>query len=165
MVNIRIAEPKDLEVIVRIYNQAVTAGQRTADTEPVSVESRRKWFESHDPAKYPIIVAESEGDILGWASVSAYRPGRKALRYTAEISYYIDFDYHYKGIGSLLLLKVIEMCPLLHIKTLFAILIDSNLGSINLLRKFNFEEWGHMPAVADFDGIEVGHLYYGLRIK
>jgi phosphinothricin acetyltransferase len=57
------------------------------------------------------------------------------------------------------------MCPSLQIKNLFAILIDSNQDSIRLLEKYDFEKWGHMPRVAEFDGIEVGHLYYGLRIE
>ena len=56
------------------------------------------------------------------------------------------------------------MCPSLEIKNLFAILIDSNQSSIRLLEKYGFEKWGHMPRVAEFDGIEVGQLYYGLRI-
>ena len=47
---------------------------------------------------------------------------------------------------------------------LFAIILDSNQGSIRLLEKYGFKKWGHLPRVADFDGIEVGHLYYGLRI-
>ena len=64
-----------------------------------------------------------------------------------------------------LLQYVIGMCPLLQIKNLFAILIDSNQDSIRLLEKYDFEKWGHMPRVAEFDGIEVGHLYYGLRIE
>ena len=57
------------------------------------------------------------------------------------------------------------MCPSLKIKTLFAILLDSNRGSIRLLTNHGFVKWGHMPKIADFNGIEVGHLYYGLRIK
>lgn len=164
MVKVRIAEITDLKRIVEIYNQAVKAGQRTADTEPVTVDSRKEWFNNHLSNQYPIFVAEVDGEILGWINISAYRPGRKALRFTAEVSYYIDFKHHFQGIGSLMMNKIIEICPSLKIKTLFAILLDSNLGSINLLKKFNFAKWGHMPSVADFNGIEVGHLYYGLKI-
>ena len=87
-----------------------------------------------------------------------------ALQYTAEVSYYIHFDYHRQGIASQLIEYAIQICPSLQIKSLFAILLDSNHASVKLLEKFNFEKWGHMPHVAEFGDVEVGHLYYGLRI-
>ena len=161
---IRIAELEDLESIVEIYNQAVKAGQKTADTSPVTVKDRLQWFQNHTPEKYPIVVAEIENKVVGYLTISAYRPGRVAVRYTAEVSYYIHFDYHRKGIASKLLKHALDICSSLNIKTLFAILLDSNHGSYKLLEKYGFEKWGHMPAVADFDGVEVGHYYYGLRV-
>ena len=162
--NIRIARLEDLEEMVDIYNQAIVDGQKTADITPVTTNDRNKWFEEHTPDKYPILVAEKGESIVGYLTISAYRPGRQALRFTAEISYYVHFDYHHQGVASRLLQYVIDICPSLRIKTLFAILIDGNQNSIGLLEKYGFEKWGHMPRVADFDGIEVGHLYYGLRI-
>ena len=44
-------------------------------------------------------------------------------------------------------------------------IIDNNTASIRQLEKYGFEKWGHLPRVAVFDGVEVGHLYYGLRIE
>ena len=163
--NIRIAKVEDLEATVAIYNQAIAAGQKTADTTPVTTEDRIKWFEDHAPDQYPILVAETGDVIVGYLTISAYRPGRKALRHTAEVSYYVHFDHHRQGVASNLLQYAIGMCPSLQIRTLFAILMDSNQDSVNLLEKYGFEQWGHMPRVAEFDGIEVGHLYYGLRIN
>jgi L-amino acid N-acyltransferase YncA len=162
--NIRIAKIKDLEALVNIYNQAIAAGQKTADITPVTIDDRKKWFEEHLPDKYPILVAEENKSIVGYLSISPYRPGRMALRYTAEISYFVDFKCHRKGIATILLKKAIDMCPSLQLKSLFAIIIDSNQSSISLLEKYGFKKWGHMPNVADFNGTEVGHLYYGLRI-
>ncbi len=163
--NIRIAKLEDLEAIVEIYNQAINAGHKTADITPVTTNNRMKWFKDHAPNKYPILIAEENELIVGYLTISAYRPGRFALRYTAEVSYYIHFKYHRQGIASRLLQYAIDLCPSLQIKTLFSILIDNNKGSIRLLEKFGFKKWGHMPRVADFDGVEVGQLYYGLRIE
>jgi len=162
--NIRIAQREDLAAIVVIYNQAITAGQKTADITPVTINSRKDWFEEHTPDHYPVIVAELNDLIVGYLTISAYRQGRKALRHTAEVSYYIDFKYHRQGLASHLLRYAIELCPSLQIKTLFAIIIDSNFASIRLLEEYGFEKWGHLPQVAEFNGIEVGHVYYGLRI-
>ncbi|MDP6414937.1 MAG: N-acetyltransferase family protein [Gammaproteobacteria bacterium] len=161
---IRIACADDLESIVRIYNQSIAAGQKTADTTPVTIAGRQEWFANHAPEKHPILVAEEKESIVGYLTISEYRPGRTALSHTAEVSFYIHFDHHRHGIASRLLQYAIDMCPSLQIKTLFAILIDSNQGSIRFLEKFGFEKWGHMPRVAEFAGVEAGHLYYGLRV-
>jgi phosphinothricin acetyltransferase len=162
--NIRIAKLEDLEAIVEIYNQAIAAGQKTADITPVTTDDRKKWFQAHTPDKYPILVSEKDNAIVGYLTISPYRPGRMALRHTAEVSYFVHSEYHRQGIASNLLNHAIGICPSLQIKTLFAILIDSNQGSIELMEKYGFKKWGHMPRVAEFDGVEVGHLYYGLRI-
>lgn len=162
--NIRIARMEDLGALVEIYNQAIAVGQKTADLTPVSVEDRKAWFEQHAPSQYPLLAAEQDGVILGYLTLSPYRPGRMALRHTAEVSYYVHFEHHRQGVASQLLREAIDLCPALQIRTLFAILIDSNQASVRLLEKFGFEQWGHLPRVAEFDGVEFGHLYYGLRV-
>ena len=161
---IRPAEFSDLPHIVEIYNQAVMQRGATADRTPVSVAERRLWFAEHEMTAYPIWVAHSGGSILGWCSLSPYRPGRMALRHTAEISYYIHEDCRRTGIGSALVKHAIVQCEKLGIKTLFALLLDVNVASVKLLEKFGFAKWGHMPNIADFDGKECGHLIYGLRV-
>jgi L-amino acid N-acyltransferase YncA len=161
---IRTATGNDLETIVAIYNQAVLTKMATADLEPVETNSRLPWFQEHDPKKYPIFVAEIDGKVAGWISLSPYRPGRAALRFTAEVSYYIHTDYQGRGIGTKLLDYAIRESPKYPFKTLFAIILEHNTASIKLVRKFHFAKWGHLPGVADFDGTECGHLYYGLRV-
>ena len=161
---IRVAHLSDLEAIVSIYNQAV-AIQATADLEPVTIESRRDWFSQHTEDRHPILVAEDGGEILGWLSLSEYRWGRQALRHTAEVSYYVHTEHRRKGLASHLLQPAIERCKPLGIKTLIAILLDDNIGSIRFLEKFGFEQWGQLPRIADFAGREVGHFYYGLRVS
>ncbi|MGI6122981.1 MAG: GNAT family N-acetyltransferase [Acetivibrionales bacterium] len=161
---IRHAQIADLESIIDVYNQAVLTKQATSDLKPVDVNSRLKWFEEHTPDKYPIFVCEIDGKIGGWISLSPYRSGREALRFTAEVSYYVHSDFQGKRIGSKLLDYVLKECPKYQIKNLFAIILEHNIRSIKLVEKFNFEKWGLLPNVADFDGKEYGHLYYGLRV-
>jgi L-amino acid N-acyltransferase YncA len=162
---IRIAQQADLVQIVEIYNQAVALKSATADLDPLKPDDRVQWLEEHVPEKYPVYVAEVGDETVGWCSLSPYRRGRMALRYTAEISYYIHEDYRRKGIGSALVKHAIAQCEKLGIKTLFALLLDVNVASVKLLEKFGFAKWGHMPNVADFDGQECGHLIYGLRAR
>ena len=160
---VRLAVEGDLPAIVAIYNQAV-AIEAVADLEPVTVESRRLWFVEHAPDRHPILVAERDGVVAGWLSLSAYRPGRGGLRHTLEVSYFVDTESRRSGVGSALLEVALERCPALGVKTLFAILLEDNAGSVQLLERFGFERWGHLPGVADFGGREVGQLYYGRRV-
>jgi phosphinothricin acetyltransferase len=162
---IRTAQTADLPRIVEIYNQAIPSHRSTGDTEPLRWEDRRGWFEEHGPDHYPLFVADVDGQAAGWCSLSAYRPGRAAFRFTREISYYIDHAHHRQGIGMALIAHTLAACPALQIRTLLAIVLETNAASLGLLRKMGFEQWGYLPRVADFDGTEVGHLYYGRHIS
>jgi len=162
---IRPAEFRDLPLIVEIYNQAVMQKGATADLTPVNVEERRQWFSEHGPEKYPVWIAMRGETMVGWCSLSPYRPGRMALRRTAEISYYIHRDYRGKGVCTALIEHAISQCKPLDIKTLFALLLDINIASIKILEKFGFSRWGHMPDIAEIEGITCGHLIYGLRVR
>lgn len=165
MAPIRIARQHDLQKIIEIYNQAVRRGFHTADITPLSLLDRLHWFKDHNNTKYPIYVFEKENKVVGWLSISPYRKGREALRFTAEVSYYIDENFQRQGIGSELLAHAISQMETLEIKTLFAILLDVNDGSIRLLEKFGFQRWAHLPNIADFDGVECGQYYYGYQIQ
>lgn len=161
---IREAEFKDIDAIVAIYDQAFQAEQKAGDLDRLVVDEKENWFHNHDSKQFPIYVAEEDGEVVGWLCFDPYRAGRQALRFTAELSYYIDSNHQRKGIGSLLMEHAIDNSPYLGFKTIFSIICENNEGSIHLLKKFGFEQWGNMPRVVSLDGLEVGHLYYGMRV-
>jgi phosphinothricin acetyltransferase len=161
---IRIAQLADLPVIVSIYNQAVPTRRSTANTIPWTIEGRTTWFNEHKPNHHPIFVGEVNNQVVGWCSLSVYRPGRPALRFTTEISYYIDTAYQRQGVGSALISHVLAVCPSIGIKNIIAVLIDRNEASRKLLDKLGFQQWGYLPRVLDFDGEECGEYYYGKRV-
>ena len=154
----------DLEVIVNIYNHAVDEKFATADTEYVTIDSRKEWFAQHSAETYPIYVAEENNEIVGWCSLSPHRPGRKALRSVAEISYYIHKDHRRKGVANALISYTVEKAKELGFKNLFTILLDLNKPSIYILEKFGFEKWGHLPDIAEFGGVICGQYIYGRKI-
>ena len=162
---IRTAHFNDLETIVEIYNQAIDAKFQTGFTERVSVDDRIEWFNEHTPDKYPLFVYIVDDKVAGWLSVSPYRAGRGALRYSVEISYFIDAGHRKKGIASQLLVYAINACRQLNYRTALAIILDKNTASINLMEKFSFQKWGFLPGVADFDGVECSHVYYGMKLN
>jgi len=163
--HIRTANENDFTHIVKIYNHAVDEKFATADTDYVTVESRKEWFAQHSPQTYPIYVAEENGEIIGWCSLSPHRPGRKALRTVAEISYYIHKDLRRKGVANALITQTIESAKTLGFNNLISILLDLNQASIYILEKFGFEKWGHLPEVAEVDGVICGQYIYGRKLS
>lgn len=164
-IKIRFANRDDLQAIVNIYNQAIKSRSATGDLDEFNVDERYKWFENFNNNEYPLYVAEIKDRVVGYCTVSPYRPGRKAMSTVAEISYYLDYSFHGKGIGTELLKHVIADCNRIGKKNLLAILLDINLPSIGLLEKLNFKKWGHFPEIISIDGEKCGHLVYGLKIK
>lgn len=162
--HIRIATEDDVPAISTIYNQAVAAGFQTAHTEAVDENYVRQLLAEHPADTYPVFIAEHNEVVLGWCGLSAYRPGRGALRSTAEISYYVHEDYQGQRIGTALIEHAVETAPKLGFRALFAILLDKNPRSVGLLRKFEFVQWGHMPDIAEFAGEHCGHLYFGRHV-
>lgn len=158
---IRPAEERDAAAITDIYNQAVVAGFQTADLTPVSVSSRLDWLRAHVDANLPVLVALTDDKVIGWISLSSYRPGREALRFTVEVSYYVEENFRRKGVASQLLEAVTKVALIRNLKVMFAIVLDQNLASVKLLECAGFEKWGFLPEVAEFDGGTCGHLYYG----
>lgn len=163
--HIRSSSEKDFSDIIKIYNHAVDEKFATADTEYVSVESRKEWFEQHSTDTYPIYIAKENSQVIGWCSLSPHRPGRKALKTVAEISYYIHKDHRRKGVANSLINHTIESAKALGFKNLISILLDLNTTSIYILEKFGFEKWGHLPEVVEIDGVICGQYIYGRKLK
>ncbi|AQS59106.1 GNAT family N-acetyltransferase [Desulforamulus ferrireducens] len=161
--HIRIATERDLPTIVDIYNSTIPSRMVTADTTPVTVESRLTWFREHDPNHLPIWVAEENGIILGWLSFSSFKD-RPAYNSTAEVSIYIAEQYRGRGIGKKLLSKAIQEAPKLGITTILGFIFGHNEPSLCLFMKYNFERWGFLPKVAVLDGIERDLVILGLRV-
>jgi L-amino acid N-acyltransferase YncA len=159
----RIARFDDLPAIVAIYNSTVASREVTADTEPVSVESRHAWFAEHNPDKRPLWVSEEQGRIIGWLSFSNFY-GRPAYSGTAELSIYLHEDARGKGLGRYLLTQAIEFAPKIAVHTLLGFIFGHNLPSLGLFEAFAFERWATMPRVATLDGIERDLIILGKRV-
>ena len=162
-ITIRNALESDLGQIVEILNQAIRT-HNVGFIRELNIQDRREWFKEHTPDDYPILVAECDKKVAGWISISPYRKGRDALDKTVEVSYFIHDDYQRKGVGSALLLEIINLSKILGKSTMIAIIFHSNTGSVKILEKHNFEVWGIMPEVAEIEGEKYNHVYYGKKL-
>jgi phosphinothricin acetyltransferase len=141
----------DLPSIVRIYNQSIPERNATCDMEPARLEDRISWFHAHDTS-YPLWVAEVEGQIAGWACISAYSD-RLGYRYSVENSVYVEHSHRSRGLGTLMLAKTVEETSALGYHAIIARVFSHNPASVALHRRFGFEEMGCLREIASMDGI------------
>ena len=145
MLTIRTASINDLKEITEIYNEAILKTVATFDTEEKSIGEQKKWFKEHGP-KNPIIVAEENGKILGWAALSKYST-RCAYSDTSEISLYVKNEYQKRGIGKKLMKRIIEEGEKAGIHVVLARITQGNEKSIYLHKSVGFEHVGIMKEV------------------
>lgn len=155
----------DLPMIIEIYNSTIPGRMVTADTEPVSLESRMKWYEEHSPDKRPLWVVQDDhqSTVIGWVSFQSFY-GRPAYNATAEISIYLHEAARGKGYGGKILQHAISKSYAFGIKTLLGFIFSHNQPSLRLFRKSGFEDWAMLPNVAVLDGIERSLIIVGKRI-
>ena len=83
--SVRSARPDDAEAMSVIYNEGI-ADRATLETEPRTPAERRSWLAARD-ARHPVVVVESDGVVVGWASLNIFN-ARDAYRHVADISVY-----------------------------------------------------------------------------
>jgi phosphinothricin acetyltransferase len=150
---IRDAVENDLPAIVDIYNAAVATRMSTAQLEPVTVESRRRWLSEHSPDRHPFWVMEVDGQIAGWLTIKSFLP-RCAYRGTVEVSVYVDEKFRRRGIARKLLEEATARAPSLGINALVGLIFAHNEPSLKLFERLGFERWGLLPRIAQLDGVE-----------
>lgn len=157
------AKKSDLEKIIQTYNSTIASRLVTADLEPVSVESKQLWFDSHSSNKRPIWLVLLNDNYVGWMSFSSFY-GRPAYDGTVEVSIYIEQHARGKGIGKKCLQKAIAVSAELKIKTLLGFIFDHNESSLNLFYNLGFEKWAHLPKIANMIDAERGLIIVGKRV-
>jgi L-amino acid N-acyltransferase YncA len=142
---IRLAGESDLDAINEIYNYYVLHSTCTYQEQPESIEARRAWFARHSE-KHPVIVAEIDGQVIGWGSLSPFRE-RAAYRFTVENAVYVRHDAHRKGVGSALLHDLIQRASSIGHKAIIGAIDAEQAGSLALHAKFGFQMVGRLKQV------------------
>jgi L-amino acid N-acyltransferase YncA len=153
----------DLPKIVEIYNSTIAGRMVTADTEPVSVDSRLNWFREHNSQTRPLWIVSDGDKVIGWVSFQSFY-GRPAYDATAEISIYLDESCRGKGYGKQVLDYAIEACQKLGIENLLGYIFAHNEPSLRLFKSRGFEQWGLLPDIANLDGVKRSLIILGKRI-
>jgi L-amino acid N-acyltransferase len=146
-IHVRPATRDDLAAILAIYNEAVLNTTATYDYEPRTLEHRVAWFEDHERANLPVLVAvNGDGSVVGWSCLNRYHE-RKGYQFTTENSIYIAAQWRGRGIGKRLLAPLIEAAKERGFHALLAGIDAENAASLRLHAGFGFVKVAHYRQV------------------
>jgi L-amino acid N-acyltransferase YncA len=144
---VRSATPHDLAAITAIYEHAVRHGTASFEIEPPDLREMTRRYESLRASGHPYLVAEIEGTVAGYAYAGPYR-ARPAYRWSVEDSIYVAPAMHRRGVGRVLLARLIAAAEADEFRQMIAVIGDSaNAPSIELHRAAGFRMVGTFDKV------------------
>jgi phosphinothricin acetyltransferase len=142
-VEVRQAGVEDLSALNDIYNQYVAETHYTFDVEPMTSDGRREWFTHYGTSgRYRVLVAVSEGVVVGYASSSRFRP-KPAYETSIETSVYLAPESVGRGAGSRLYEGLFKALEGEDVHRAYAGIALPNPASIGLHERFGFKRVAH----------------------
>ena len=139
-VQLRPAERRDAEAIRTIYNREVLGSTVTFDMVPRTLDEQVRWIDEHSGG-HPAVVAELDGRIVGFGSVSAFR-SRPAYSTTVEDSVYVADTERGTGVGKAIVAELVRLGAAHGFHAVFARIVGGHTASIELHRRCGFWEVG-----------------------
>ena len=144
-VSIRLATEDDLPAINEIYNHYVRHSTCTFQTEDEPLEGRLTWFRQRD-ARLPVTVAEVGGVVVGWGSLSKFKP-RAAYDRTVENSIYVAHEALGRGYGRMILEDQLGRAKAIGHRVVLAVIAADQQPSVVLHERYGFTLMGTMHNV------------------
>jgi phosphinothricin acetyltransferase len=147
---VRAATAADAAVICRIYNQGIEDRVATLETELRTPEERAAWLAAKGP-RHPVVVAEDNGNIVGWGSLNQFNP-RDAYRHVVDFSIYVDRAYRGRGVGKVMLTRLIELAREHGFHKMVLSAFPTNSGGMALYERMGFRTVGVYKEQGLLDG-------------
>ena len=145
---VRAARPADAEAICAIYNAAIVERGSTFETDP---RSARDFSERIVVERFPFLVAESNGEVIGWAGVAPYSD-RPCYAGIGECSVYVAVESRGRGVGTALTEALAAEAQRNDFHKLIGKLFTDNTESIRLFERCGFSSVGTHRRHGQLDG-------------
>jgi L-amino acid N-acyltransferase len=159
---LRPATVADLPAISAIYNHSVFTSTCTFALEPETLVEREAWFAGRSAA-HPVIVAEADGEVVAWASLSAWNK-REGYASTAEWSVYVRDDWQRRGLASAMLGELVRLAKAAGLRTVIGGVSADQTASLELHRKHGFVPVAHFREVGFKFGRWLDVIYLQLML-
>lgn len=136
-IKIRPYKTEDTQAILAIINHNILHSTALYDYTIRSYEQQKNILEEKIYKNFPVIVAEFEGNVVGFGMYSEFR-FREAYKFTVEHSVYVNENFHGKGIGKQLLQELIVLARKQKLHTMIAVIDAENQSSVEFHEKFGF---------------------------
>jgi len=143
---IRDAVEADLAGILTIYNDAVLTTTAIWNESVVDLANRHSWLKERRQQGYPVLIASSDSQVLGYASFGDFRAWH-GYRYTVEHSVYVHRDHRGCGLGAALLQSLIERARTLQKHVMIGGIEANNEASLKLHARLGFKTVGRLEQV------------------
>lgn len=143
---IRPAKKDDLPQILEILNHEILNGTSVYDYEIKSLAFINNWFDEKLTHQFPLLVAVLNNEIMGYATYGLFRP-REGYKFSIEHSVYLSKSSQGKGLGSLLMMELIDIAVAQNFHRMLAVVDAANEGSCDFHKKLGFIEIGRMNEV------------------
>jgi phosphinothricin acetyltransferase len=145
---VRAAHRGDASVIAEIYNAGIRARLATFETRERTTADVESWFESE---RFPTLVAEVNGRVVGWIAASDYRP-RECYAGIAEFSVYVVPASQGQRVGDTLMREFLVSLEGKGFWKVLSRIFPENSSSRALCRRHGFREVGTYERHAKLDG-------------
>jgi len=160
---IRTATAADAQGLAEIYNHAVENTVAILNETLVDAENRASWVAQRQGDGFPVLVAEEDGLILGYASYGPWRPFH-GFRETVEHSVYVRAGQRGKGLGRKLMQALIDEARANGLHMMVAAVTAGNDASIKLHESLGFQITARMPQVGQKFGDWLELIFLQLRL-
>lgn len=146
---IRDATAADLPAIRELYNALILRTTIAWSEEEQTAEERAAWFEQQRARSYPVLVADDQGDVVGFAAYGDFRGAGKwpGYRFTVEHTIHVREDRWSAGVGRVLLTALIDRACDAGMHVMVAAIDADNDASIRFHERLGFVEVARMPEV------------------
>lgn len=144
---IREATLLDISAITDIYNEVILKTNAIYRESQVNPDDRVKWFNQRVDSGYPVIVAEINGEIVGYGAFNDFRFG-EGYSGTVEHSLHVKSENRGNGVGGAIMAELLSIALKQNRKIMVAGIDSENTRSIEFHKRFGFIETARMPGVA-----------------
>ena len=150
---VRAATAADAAAICVIYNQGIEDRVATLETELRTEPERREWIAARGP-RHPVIVAETAGQLVGWASLNRFNP-RPAYDHVADLSVYVERAWRGRGVGRCLIEALVMLAREHTYHKLVLAAFPFNGAGMALYERSGFRPVGVYREQGQLDGVWV----------
>jgi len=146
---IRPATALDLPAIRELFNVLIPTTTVAFRDHLASEAEMRDWFAAQAEQAHPVLVADVDGQVVGYTTWASFRGGDRfpGYRQTAELTIHVRSDRHGAGVGRLLLHALIDEAARRDVHVLVAGIDADNHASIAFHAAMGFTEVARMPEV------------------